>query len=167
VWMLPVKVHNRFADFFVGGWNMTSIVAWRSGFPFTVQSGQDNARTGQGSQRADLTGANPFLSNGGNHGAMAAQYLNKAAFAVNALGTYGVLGRNTYRGPGSVNMDFGLHKDFPMKERLKWQFRFEAFNLFNNVNLNNPNSTVTSGNFMRITGASDPRILQLALRLEY
>ena len=74
---------------------------------------------------------------------------------------------NTFRGPGSFNVDFGLHKDFPMGERLKWQFRFESFNLFNNVNLRNPNGTVTSGNFMKITSADDPRILQFALRLEY
>ena len=166
VWTLPVKPANHLANFFIGGWNMTSIVAWRSGFPFTVVSGQDNARTGQGSQRADLTGASPDLSNSG-HGAMVAQYLNKAAFAVNALGTYGVLGRNTYRGPGSFNLDWGLHKDFPVRESMKFQFRFEAFNLFNNVNLANPNSTVTSGNFMKITSAGDPRILQLALRFEY
>ena len=129
---------------------MTSIVAWRSGFPFTVASGQDNARTGQGSQRADLTGASPYLSNSG-HGAIVAQYLNKAAFAVNALGTYGVLGRNSFSGPGSFNLDYGLHKDFPVHEKAKFQFRFEAFNVFNNVNLSNPNSTVTSGNFMKIT----------------
>jgi hypothetical protein len=86
---------------------------------------------------------------------------------LNALGTYGILGRNTYRGPGSFNPDWGLHKEFAVRERVRFQFRFEAFNLFNNVNLSNPNSTVTSGNFMRITTAGDPRILQVALRLEY
>jgi hypothetical protein len=166
IWTLPLKTANQLANFFVGGWNMTSIVAWRSGFPFTVLSGKDNARTGQGSQRADLTGVSPFLSNSG-HGAIAAQYLNKTAFAVNALGTYGVLGRNNYRGPGSFNLDWGLQKDFPIHERTTFQFRFESFNLFNNVNLSNPNSTVTSGNFMRITSAGDPRILQFALRFVY
>ena len=166
VWALPIKPASHLANFFLGGWNMTSIVAWHSGFPFTVVSGQDNARTGQGSQRADLTGVSPYLSSSG-HGAMVAQYLNKAAFTVNALGTYGVLGRNTYRGPGSFNMDWGLHKDFPVRESMKFQFRFESFNLFNNVNLANPNSTVTSGNFMKITSAGDPRILQFALRFEY
>ena len=166
VWTLPVKFQSRLANFFVGGWNLTSIIAWRSGFPFTVASGQDNARTGQGSQRADLTGASPYLSNDG-HGAIAAQYLNKAAFAVNALGTYGVLGRNTYRGPGSFNTDLGLHKDFRLTEKQKIQFRFESFNAFNNVNLANPTATVTSGNFMKITSASDPRILQFALRFEF
>ena len=44
---------------------------------------------------------------------------------------------------------------------------FEAFNVFNNVNLSLPNSTVTASNFMRITSAASPRILQLALRLEF
>lgn len=167
IWSLPVRPANRFANFFVGGWNLTSIIAWRSGFPFTVYSGQDNARTGQGSQRADLTGVSPYLSNDG-HGAIAAQYLNKKAFVVNALGTYGVLGRNTFVGPGSFNTDMGLHKDFPVHESMKFQFRFEAFNIFNNVNLNNPNTTVTNSNFMRITSTStDPRILQFALRFEF
>jgi hypothetical protein len=89
------------------------------------------------------------------------------AFAVNALGTYGVLGRNTYRGPGSFNTDLGLHKDFRLTEKQKFQFRFESFNAFNNVNLANPTATVTSGNFMKITSASDPRILQFALRFEF
>lgn len=167
VWSMPVKFQNKLAQFVAGGWNMTSIVAWRSGFPFTVGSGQDNARTGQGSQRADLTGVSPYLSNSG-HGAMVAQYLNRAAFAVNALGTYGVLGRNNFIGPGSFNLDFGLHKDFPVHEKAKLQFRFEAFNSFNNVNLSNPTATVTSGNFMKITStATDPRILQFALRFEF
>jgi len=86
---------------------------------------------------------------------------------VNAPGTYGVLGRNTYRGPGSFNLDFGLHKDFHLTEKQKFQFRFESFNLFNNVNLANPTATVTSGNFMKITAAGDPRILQFALRFEF
>jgi hypothetical protein len=166
IWALPVKPQNRLANFLVGGWNMTSIVAWRSGFPFSVFSGQDNARTGQGGQRADLTGVSPYLSHP-DHGSEAAQYLSKAALKLNALGTYGVLGRNTFRGPGAFNLDFGLHKDFPMGERMKWQFRFEAFNLFNNVNFDLPNGTFSSGNFMRITSAGDPRILQLALRFEY
>jgi len=166
IWELPVKFQNRGAQFLMGGWSLTSIVAWRTGFPFTVASGQDNARTGQGGQRADMIG-DPYISGSRDHGALAAQYLNKTAFRVNALGTYGTLGRNSFRGPRSSNTDFGLHKDFPMGERLKWQFRFEAFNLFNNVNFGSPSSSVTGSNFMMITGAGEPRILQFALRLEY
>ena len=91
--------------------------------------------------------------------ANAAQYLNRAAFAVNALGTYGVLGRNTYRGPGSFNTDLGLHKDFRLTERQKFQFRFESFNAFNNVNFTsvvpaNNNAAYSSATFQQVTAAS-------------
>ena len=86
------------------------------------------------------------------------------SLAQNALGTYGTLGRNTFEGPGYANVDLGLAKDFRVTERFTATFRFEAFNAFNRVNLNVPTSTVTSGNFMRITSAYDPRILQFALR---
>ena len=66
-----------------------------------------------------------------------------------------------------VNLDFGIHKNFPITERLNSQFRFEAFNAINRVNLNSPNTSVTSSNFMRITSAGSPRILQFALRLNW
>jgi hypothetical protein len=95
------------------------------------------------------------------------EYLLRDAFAVNALGTYGTLGRNTFRGPGEANVDFGIHKNFPITESLNSQFRFEAFNAFNRVNLNNPNTSVTNSNFMRILSAGSPRILQFALRLNW
>jgi hypothetical protein len=61
----------------------------------------------------------------------------------------------------------GLMKHFQLKDRLNTTFRFEAFNVFNHTNLGQPNSTVTNGNFGHITSASDPRILQFALRLNW
>ena len=83
---------------------------------------------------------------------------------IRALGTYGAQGRNWYRGPGRANVDLGVQKKFKVRERLTTEFRFEMFNALNRVNLGNPNTTVTSTNFMRITGAGSPRILQFALR---
>ena len=77
---------------------------------FTVVSGVDNARTGTGGQRADLVG-NPILGDDRPRGEQIAQYLNKAAFSPNALGTFGNLGRNTFRDPGYASWDFGLSSD--------------------------------------------------------
>jgi hypothetical protein len=144
---------------------MTSILSWRTGFPFTVGSGVDNARTGQSGQRAEVIG-NPDLGDR-SRGQTVEEYLNRNAFEQNVLGTYGAQGRNSFRGPGFFSMDIGLHKNFPITERFGMEFRFEAFNLFNNVNLNNPNTTFTNANFMRITSADDPRILQFALRASF
>jgi len=168
LWSLPGRYENKLAKWVLGGWNMSSIVSLNSGAPYAVVSGQDNARTGQGGQRADLTGQGVSLGDGRGRGDQVFQYLNRAAFRVNAVGTYGQLGRNTYYGPGRAVVDAGLHKNFAITERVNTQFRFEAFNAANRVNLNNPDSTVTSANFMRITGTSTAaRVLQFALRVNF
>lgn len=165
IWELPNRFTNPAARFLIGGWTMTSIANWRSGFPFTVFSNVDNARTGQGGQRAEIVG-NPDLGSR-SRGAVVEEYLSRAAFAPNVLGTYGAQDRNSFRGPRSFNFDLGVHKNFAVTETVGVEFRFEAFNLLNNVNLNNPESRRTRGNFMRITSAGDPRILQFAIRASF
>jgi len=166
LWELPFRPENGFARAIIGGWSLNSIVSLQSGFPFSVASGVDNARTGTGGQRADIIG-NAYLSDDRPKGDVIDQYLNRAAFAPNALGTFGNLGRNTYRAPGFASYDFGLFKSFRIKERVNTTFRFEAFNAFNRTNLGAPNNAQNNVQFMRITSASDPRILQLALRLTF
>jgi hypothetical protein len=166
LWQLPVRFDARLANTLLGGWNLTSIATLQSGFPFTVGSGADNARTGTGGQRADLIG-NPYLAEGRSRGERILQWLNPAAFQLNAIGTFGNLGRNTFRGPGLATTDFGLHKSFPISERIRTEFRFEVFNAFNRVNLTGPDGNRSSGNFLRTTAAFDPRILQLALRVAW
>ncbi|MBK5291029.1 MAG: TonB-dependent receptor [Acidobacteriia bacterium] len=167
LWELPFRSQNRFANAVIGGWNLNTIVSLWSGFPFTVTSGVDNARTGTGGQRADLIGQ-PNLGDNRSQGERIDQYLNKAAFAPNTIGTFGTLGRNTFRAPGFASVDFGLSKGFTFRERLTTTFRFESFNAFNRTNLNAPVSAQNNVQFMRITSAQgDPRILQLALRLTF
>jgi hypothetical protein len=166
LWQLPVRFDSRAVNTLLGGWNLTNIVTLQSGFPFTVGSGADNARTGTGGQRADLVG-NPYLAEGRPRGERILQWLNPTAFALNALGTYGTLGRNVFRGPGLATTDFGLHKQFPVTESIRSEIRFEVFNAFNRVNLTGPDGNRSSGNFLRTTSAFDPRILQLALRFTW
>jgi hypothetical protein len=163
---LPVHPGKPLTRALIGGWNLNAIASVNTGQPFTVLSGVDNALTGAGSQRADLVG-DPYFSGDRSHQAIITQYLNPAAFAANAIGTYGVLGRNTYIGPGFANLDLGIVKDFSPRERLKAQLRFEMFNSLNHANFSNPSNTRTSGTFMQITSAGDPRILQLAMRLAF
>ena len=74
-------------------------------------------------------------------------------YSPNALGTFGNSRRNSLRGPGSKNVDLGLHKTFATGGSTKLQVRIEAFNVFNWVNLGNPNTTQNSPNFGRITSA--------------
>jgi hypothetical protein len=114
---------------------------------------------------ADLIG-NPYLDPNRPRADLIARYFNTSAFALAALGTFGTSPRNILRGPGAVNFDFGLMKSFPLAENWRLQFRTELFNAFNKPNFGNPYAAVNVTNrFGRIESASDPRIMQFALKL--
>ncbi|MBI4877129.1 MAG: TonB-dependent receptor [Acidobacteria bacterium] len=168
VWALPrLGDQNPFLRGAVGGWEFTGITTLRSGYPFSVSSGSDRAYAGLGSNFADLVG-NPFLSASRSRAELIAQYFNPAAFAPNAIGTFGTAPRNLMRGPGSVTFDMGLMKIFPVGERVKLQFRAELFNAFNTPRFGTPVSNQSlSARFGKIEGASDPRIVQFAMKVSF
>ena len=94
-------------------------------------------------------------------------WFNRAAFAVNPNGSFGETRRGEYFGPNRSTMDLGFFKNFRWSGDMNVQFRAEFFNVFNTVNFNNPNTTVTSANFGRITAAQDPRIMQFGLKFGF
>jgi hypothetical protein len=85
----------------------------------------------------------------------------------NPAGTFGTVGRNIMDGPGLANVDFGVAKNFQVREQMRLQFRSEFFNLSNRVNLENPNTNASSNQFGLITGAGSPRVVQLALKFHF
>lgn len=166
LWELPGPSRSNPLHWVAGGWSLNGIASMWSGFPLTITSGVDNARTGTGNQRADLVG-DPGLGGDRSRGQQIDEWLRRSAFAPNAIGTFGNLGRNTFRGPGYASLDLGLFKRIPITETVNATFRFEAFNALNRVNLASPATAQNSANFMRITSAYDNRILQLALRMTW
>jgi len=166
LWELPIRFQNRTMNTFLGGWNLNSILTLYAGQPINLTSGVDNARTGTGGQRVDYTGEARF-EGGRSTNDRITEWLRRSVFQPNALGTFGALGRNVYIGPGIANIDLGVAKDFRVRERFVTTFRFESFNALNRVNLGNPTTAQNNANFLRITSAGDPRILQLALRLVF
>jgi hypothetical protein len=82
----------------------------------------------------------------------------------NLLGQYGQSGRNILSGPAYVNTDIAVLKEFPFRERYRVQFRGEFFNIFNQVNFGNPDSTQTDSTFGQILGANSGRVIQFALK---
>jgi hypothetical protein len=168
VWALPVlEGQNSVVKGVLGGWEFSGITTLRSGFPFSVSSGADRAFAGLGSNFADLIG-DPFLDNDRSRAERINQYFNTAAFAPNAIGTFGTSPRNVLRGPGALSFDLGFLKNFPLQERVALQFRAELFNALNTPRFNNPFATQnTPARFGRIESAADPRIVQFALKLSF
>ncbi len=151
----------------VGGWRVAGIFTAQSGAPFTVNL---SSAAGQNVSPIGLVSGNnlehPNLVGDPNAGPQTqAEWFNIAAFALPAQNTYGTAGRNIVNGPGLVDLDLSLQKEGTLYERLKLQFRVDAYNSLNHVNDNLPGRIFGAANFGVISSAGDPRELQVALKL--
>jgi hypothetical protein len=141
------------------GWKVSGIVRILSGSALTVSSGLDNALSGTTDQQPNQVLASPYAAE-----RSAKSWLNPAAFVQPAIGTYGTMGPRNVRGPKSLRIDMGLTRAFQIREKQSVEFRAEAFNVPNLVNLGAPTLILTSPTFGQILSATDPRILQLAMK---
>lgn len=166
VWDLPAFTNrSAFLHYVIGGWQLSGLLSAQSGDPLTILAGRDQSQTGLGSDRGVAIGSDAYGPGGCGLSAPCVDYLAPSAFTLPAVGTYGTLGKGTFRGPNLITYDGGLFKDIPLHgERYRIQFRAEFFNLFNRVNYNDPGTTISSAGFGSIKGAGDPRIGQLALK---
>jgi len=93
------------------------------------------------------------------------RWFNTAAFQANAPFTFGNAARNLMSGPPLTNFDLALYKTFTVTERVRVQFRAEAFNGTNTAEFDSPNAQVRNPNFGQINSAGRPRNLQLGLKV--
>jgi hypothetical protein len=153
----------------VGGWGLSGIVTLANGEPFTIVSGQDNSFSDVNLDRADLKpGVSPYLPSGRSHAQEILEYFNTAAFTTNAVGTFGDAPRNPIRNANYFDVDAGLQRMFPVGERFRFKFRVEEFDATNHPNFSQPGNSVSAPTtFGKITGAGQPRTLQLVGRIEF
>ena len=165
VWEAPKFTRWRFVGREVlSGWQLDGVMTARAGQALNVTSGSDTNLDGNTNDRPNLVG-NPVLNSDRPRSELVAQYFNTGAFtALSAGQLYGSSGRNLLLGPDAVNWDISAFKIFAVTEHQAVQFRADIFNVFNEVNFSNPNTTLTSGNFAKITAASSPRVFQFALK---
>ncbi len=151
----------RAVDAALGGWSVGSILTIASALPYSVTVQGNPANTGSTGvvQRANVIG------DGLAGERTLARDFNVDAFARPANFTYGNSGRNILRGRSQFNWDFSALKSFQLVERLRLQFRFEAFAITNTPRFGAPGNVFGTANFGAITGAGTPRNLQFALKL--
>jgi hypothetical protein len=133
---------NRAADAVFGGWQFNGIWTLQSGLPFSI--GQPSGSPGG---RVDLAG--PVTINPGNTADYICCISSFAPVPLNSGGVMiapGNLGRNVFSGPGINSIDMSLFKDFLLTEKLKLEFRAEAFNIANHPQFAQPNLNLQDTN---------------------
>jgi hypothetical protein len=162
----------------LAGWQANTVLIWNSGSPFTITDNftgfANSVFNGIGggptrpNQIATATLSNPSIN----------EWFNPDAFVIPPLGTIGNTARNSLYGPSFRHFDLSLFKDFTLTERVKLQFRAEAFNLTNTPSYfvaNNQNDAPTTnavqgagfGKIVTTNPNYTPRALQFALKLVF
>ena len=159
----------------LGAWEVTSIVAARTGLPVNVTVDRSTSALPDGdanNTRPSLVPGVPLKPVGGPS---IAEWINPTAFTIPAHGTYGDAGRNLVRAPGLWQADAGIGKRIEITERMRIEVRGEVFNLFNRAQYGIPGADFSGGNFGSITstvntgstGTGTPRQIQFMLRLDF
>ena len=158
---------NAVVNEVIGGWAVSPIVSFRTGWPLPVYGAQDESGTFGRGARADCSGI-PSITKTALPGIGVQWFTNTGQFTNPAVGTFGNCSPQLdgLRSPHYTDVDMSLHKDFPIRERFRLQFRSDFINAFNHVQYNAPNMSLGS-TMGQITGAQPPRNIQLALKLYY
>jgi hypothetical protein len=161
---------NKVVNAIIGGWAVSPIVTFRTGFPMPVSGASDESGTFSRGARANcnglpkITGETPIAGTTGGF----QWFTNNGNFTNPGVGSFGTCAVQLggLRGPHYTDVDLSIHKDFQITERFKVQFRTDFINAFNHVQANAPSMGLGS-TMGQVTSAQPPRNIQLALKLYY
>jgi len=142
---------NPVARTLVGGWQVNGIFSAYSGLPFSVTASGASLNAPGSTQTADQVKAKVEKLGGVGPGQ---PFYDTAAFVPVRDVRFGTSGRNILRGPGVVNLDAGVFRQFRIGERRQLQFRAESLNLTNTPHFANPNASADSATFMIISSTA-------------
>jgi hypothetical protein len=191
IWEIPFGKGRRWVNqggagsAILGGWQMNGIFSAMTGLPFTVTAAATSLNMPGSTQRADqVKGEVAKLGGTGR----TIPFFDPTAFLAVTEARFGTAGFNTLRGPGLVNGDLSLFRQFTLTERWRVEFRAEAFNFTNTPHWANPGANVNSvvrnpdgsirdlGGFGEITAVNasylaragaDERVFRLGLRISF
>jgi hypothetical protein len=167
-WTIPAPHVANWSRHLIAGWEIAGIFTLQSGFPIRLTSTDDDElmnsydfeTVGEPNQIAPFRRLRPQSSGG--------YFFDPASFVEAPFGKMGNAPRTICCGPGIANLDLGLHKTFRVGEARTLEFRTEIFNVMNHTQFFNPDGNITDGpNFGQVSRARDPRLIQLALRLNF
>lgn len=165
----------------VNHWEISPLVHVTDGNPFTVTTGVDNSLIDVNNDRPNLTNPSGLYTHAKIRSGKStnAQYINKAAFTANPLGSFGSSGRFAYRGPKFLQVDSALTRSFALHDAWTMNLRFEAFNVLNHPDFAAPGSSAgylasstsmassTFGQVTSITNGYNARLFQGAVKITF
>ena len=177
------RLNTGIAAVALGGWKLSGIISVVSGTPFTVYANGGTLNTPGTAQTANLTGPYKVTHGIGSN----THWFDTTAFTQPAGCTVspcqlGNTGRNQFRGPGYIQDNLSVFKSFNLFREAALETRFEAFQLSNTPQFNNPNagsgSIITAGNFGQVTstlgsgqgsvnGVGGGRTLQASVKISF
>lgn len=152
----------------LGGWRLSGLMGVQTGTPFTVSNGTDFADAagvangvGTGSFADRVGDPRAGVVRGSDKGPL---LYNPSAFAAPQGLTFGNSGRNSLTNPRFINFDMSLFKHFPIKEAYAFEFRWDAFNVFNHTQFNTIDNSLGSSTFLEATAAHRARTMQFGAK---
>ncbi len=165
------RANNRWTE----GWSISGITRFATGFPVTFYNNQDTSLLGTGGNginnlALDTLEYTPGPLNLNSDPRNGRAYFNTTLFRLPPPGSVGNISRRFFSGPGINNFDLTLQKNVKLTESKSLAFRLEAFNAFNHAQFYGPSAVdgnISSSNFGYIVNAAAPRLVQLAMKLEF
>ena len=173
---LPLQNLLHQSNWWTQKWSVSGATRFSTGFPVTLTDNSDYSLLGTlgngvNNYLVDTPRFLPELPLSVNHdGRTGRPAFNIAAFPEETLGQLGNARRRKFYGPGIENFDFTLQKSVPLREERAFDFRVEAFNVFNHAQFYGPASVdgqVEDANYGRIVSAAAPRLLQLVANFSF
>jgi hypothetical protein len=162
---------NGAAGKLLGGWQISGITRFTTGLAVGIVQSGDLSLCGcfgsfyNGVDLPNYSGQGIQFLN--PRSTATHQYFSPAPFSSEQIGIPGDANRRFFHGPGLNNWDTALHKTTHINDRMALEFRAEFFNVFNHAQFKNPVNDFASSQFGQVTGARDPRIGQMALKLSF
>lgn len=161
---IPGFTRHPMLNAVLGHWRAGVLVTLQSGAPFTVTTAANTTNAfPAGPLRPNLVG-NPLLPSGER---TLTRWFDTSAFSAPAPFTFGNSPRSVLRGPGLATTDLMLEKNIRLTQRVRFDVRAEAFNLFNRANFNLPGSVYGSPEFGVVSSARPGRTMQIGVRLGF
>jgi hypothetical protein len=154
---------HRATDMILGGWNTSGVISMRTGLPMTIGESPDTSNAGSLAPRPNaIKDGNLPSSQRGPDG-----WFDTTAFVRQAPNTFGNAGVSTLIEPGFADVDFALQKRFTVQEGKWFEFRAEAFNVFNKPVFTTIGRTLGNANLGKATAAEAEREMQLGLKFYF